>query len=320
MNVYRPLLAVLISMTFVSTAGADDDPEYQSPNGPYLIAQNPLAGAQIAFPANPVIVHPDGAAPFPLSDIYLGTLRAIDGSGNPVVGTQFKGMTLEAVATDGSVVMLRIDDATNGVDDANPPVPNFVSYTVSQQVGPGWVPLCSDGPVPTKAVAVPGTWTGDASYNPVTGFTFACLNASVGKCYGRFGYNDNFAPGFFQGYLAACTRMLRADYCGGGFEHTTAGTFIKLGDSLVMHPWIDTPPFWPFVFEAAWGPGGATCVNFQRHVELTRLHEFPGSCPVIPPPCQEPPDFGPGSSPPVLKNKCLQGPDVAGYCINNLDH
>lgn len=295
--------------------------DYQSPNGPYLISQGPvLEGTGLAFPDQPIIVGPLTGNPFPLEAVSSTELFATDGDGNRVRGRDFIGATLRAVSTSGAVVLMTIDDVLLGVADADPPNPNYFRYLISQAVGPDWVPLCGfEGPTPVLAVPILGTWDSGANFNPSVGLTFACLNAAVGKCYARFGYNEVFVPNNWVDYLPACARMIRADYCGTGMEHTTPGTRISLGDSWVMHPWTDPPPMATFVFEAAWGPGGATCVNYQRHSELVILeNHYPGRCPVVPPACRQAPPFGPSFTPPLLKNKCRQGPDAAGFCVNSV--
>jgi hypothetical protein len=62
----------------------------------------------------------------------------------------------------------------------------------------------------------------------------------------------------------ACTRLLRADYCGDGTSATRDGTLVDLWDTAGLE--ADTAPSWPF--EAEWSEDGAACVASTRHATL----------------------------------------------------
>jgi hypothetical protein len=89
--------------------------------------------------------------------------------------------------------------------------------------------------------------------------TFACRDAALGKCV-REGYKP------WQGDAAralhqACTRAVRADYCGAGHPFTVEGRPLLLvdGDDVV-----DGSVTGDKAFEAVWGPDHATCISRTR--------------------------------------------------------
>jgi hypothetical protein len=74
----------------------------------------------------------------------------------------------------------------------------------------------------------------------------------------------------------ACTRMLRADYCGDGRPHTRDGTLVNVYDTLgIQSPQAQSE----LTFEAAWTAGGAVCVRKVRIPEVTTLDALVESCP-----------------------------------------
>jgi len=132
-----------------------------------------------------------------------------------------------------------------------------VSYAAvtSTTSGITWAPLCgvdSDN-VPVRAVAVAGVWGTSGTYAASSlNFTFACRAKTIAKCV-ELGYTT------FEGYadqLAACVRLLRADYCGTGVSNTVDGTLVNLYDNVGVQ--LDTEAWSP---EAEWTPAGARCIN-----------------------------------------------------------
>jgi hypothetical protein len=128
-----------------------------------------------------------------------------------------------------------------------------------------WRPACLDASgAPVPALPVEGTWDyrrgverGGSKSHDVSRFTFACLGGAIAKCV-LWGYRPwatrdgvSLAP-----YHQACTRMVRADYCGDGQSHTREGNRINLYDALGIQQ--DTED-WDF--EAEWDEHGARCVS-----------------------------------------------------------
>lgn len=108
--------------------------------------------------------------------------------------------------------------------------------------------------------------------------TFACRDFALAKC-ARMGYRPWAKANRCSGSGAArscsdvsltdhhqaCTRMMRADYCGNGTSYTVDGTVIDVYDYL-NPPLQVSESDWDI--EAAWTPMGALCLNEPRHPEL----------------------------------------------------
>ncbi|MFZ6183953.1 ADYC domain-containing protein [Nannocystis pusilla] len=122
-----------------------------------------------------------------------------------------------------------------------------------------WQPLCVDNAgEPTQAILLADVWdasTGDRLTATGDGLTFACRDAALAKCV-EWGYKP-WDPELRQ-HHQACTRLVRADYCGDGVSHTSTGTLVHVLDQVGVQT-ID--PDRQFVVEAEWGPDGAVCLN-----------------------------------------------------------
>jgi hypothetical protein len=101
-----------------------------------------------------------------------------------------------------------------------------------------------------------GYWNeaGDYVRDP-TKFSFACTKRHIATCL-RQGYFDDMGSEDRLALLEACTRMMRADYCGDGGSYTKEGTFISAWDNRQIA--LPTPVK-PLVFEAAWSRRGMIC-------------------------------------------------------------
>jgi hypothetical protein len=133
---------------------------------------------------------------------------------------------------------------------------------LSSNYGP-WEKLCvDDDGNPTRALLVPDVWdtTGNkVSPRPDGAMTFACKDAAIAKCV-LMGYRPWATRNgvSLADYHQACTRMVRADYCGNGTSYTQNGTPIHVLDQLgiqTLDPGAD------YDIEAEWGPNGATCLD-----------------------------------------------------------
>jgi hypothetical protein len=87
------------------------------------------------------------------------------------------------------------------------------------------------------------------------GLTFACRDAALAKCV-EWGYYP-WDPALRE-HHQACTRMVRADYCGDGTAHTIYGTPVHVLDQVGVQ---GADPEQQYVVEAEWGPNGAVCLN-----------------------------------------------------------
>jgi hypothetical protein len=123
-----------------------------------------------------------------------------------------------------------------------------------------------------------GTWndTGD-HIDSDREFSLTCTSGALGKCV-IWGYKPwrtapdgtSLAP-----YHQACTRAVRADYCGNGQPYTHDGTVIDIYDRLGIQRRDDIPDM---SFEAAWGPAGAVCVRRTRIPAAMTIEGLPLMC------------------------------------------
>lgn len=119
--------------------------------------------------------------------------------------------------------------------------------------------------------------TGNRIEQP-TFISFACRDFALAKC-ARMGYRPWAKAANCTGagtkrtctdialtdHHQACTRMMRADYCGTGKSYTVNGTQIDIYDYL--NPPLQVPET-DWDIEARWTPTGAICINEPRHPEL----------------------------------------------------
>jgi hypothetical protein len=206
----------------------------------------------------------------PMDEVWLegSQLYALLGA-EELSGTDFQQMRLVGNLENGSTVTLRIDNVYPGFDaDAD-----VWTYRVSyQDPADGlWYPLCTKaGGTPTNAIALENRWHygqgvagGGSKIYDATSFTFACEGAALAKCV-RFGYAPwrNVNGQSLADHHQACTRMVRADFCGDGTSYTSDGKWVNLYDSLSVQ--TDTESW---AKEAAWNGGGAQC--FTSHTRAT---------------------------------------------------
>lgn len=216
-----------------------------------------------------------------LSGVRLeGTsLLAVREDGTTLSGAQLVGAELSAALSDGSALPLRID----AVDSASAPNDDLYTYQVSYASpdGSGWQPLCGVDATGAPVVAFPlsGVWDeregvpgGGSHASDPDWFTFACRGAAIAKCV-EMGYrpweivlrckDGNCAGVSLESHHQACTRMLRADYCGDGESWTLNGRVINVFDGLGLQ--TDTESW---SFEAEWSSEGARCMTRERVLKL----------------------------------------------------
>ena len=139
------------------------------------------------------------------------------------------------------------------------PGSDVMNYALEVNDG-DWKPLCEGG---GTAILLGDLWdpaSGDRITDPSNGaLTFACRGAALAKCV-EYGYRPWASAGgvSLREHHQACTRMVRADYCGDGVAHTMNGTPIHVLDQVGVQK-VD--PNVNYVVEAEWGPDGATCLN-----------------------------------------------------------
>ncbi|MBI3183677.1 MAG: hypothetical protein HYZ28_16185 [Myxococcales bacterium] len=198
-------------------------------------------------------------------------LLASDSAGVVLRGAQVVGAVLVGELDNGDSVDVRIDSVASGGG-------GVFLYGISALSIRGWVPWCGVGPsgesLPAvalagrwdyrKGVSGGGSWIADADR-----FTFACQGFALHKCV-HLGYlpwssATVCSPGAgctsvpLKPYHQACTRMMRADYCGDGRSFTRNGTLINIYDGVGIQ--VDTESW---VLEAEWDERGARCLSQRR--------------------------------------------------------
>jgi len=196
------------------------------------------------------------------------------GTVNNVAVTNWVGVQFPGTMSDGTPIQLRIDSKTTLAAPNN----DISAYGVSYQTSTGWAPLC--GAATTLAIPINGTFNyaagvaGGGSYTAGTSFTWACRATAIAKCV-ELGYKPwKTVNGVnLANHMVACTRMLRADFCGDGRSWTIDGTQINLYDKVGLQSDAAT-----WTVEAEWTKDGAKRVNASWETRWTLNGGFPPSC------------------------------------------
>jgi uncharacterized protein YjbI with pentapeptide repeats len=253
--------------------------EVVSPNGRNLNGRNlngrnlnnTELGSMLVSVAYAGATTASGAA---LSNVQLnGTTFTGTSGATPVSGTDFDGARFVGTLGDGSTLALRVDSVTQGSGGDS----ELWAYRVSYQGSDGgWRPVCQDANGDAaSAIAVAGRWNylqgvpgGGDKIDDASAFTFACEGAAIAKCM-HFGYKPwatDVNGQSLAGHHQACTRMVRADFCGDGASHTTDGQWVNLYDGVGIQ--ADTESW---NAEAEWDESGARCftANTRAHTAVT---------------------------------------------------
>jgi hypothetical protein len=171
-----------------------------------------------------------------------------------------------------------------------------------------WAPLCgvNQNGDAVPAIALRGEWSlaesssigGDQVSDSPYRVSFACVNGALGKCAAEctdpvlcsilrvqtaLAYKRWVAPHYqyvdgtwmWRDYALdhqACTRMIRADYCGDGRAWTANGTQIDVYDRTRINTATKAgTPYW--MYEATWNENGAVRISCDR------IKEGPVTCP-----------------------------------------
>lgn len=210
----------------------------------------------------------------PLSGVRLegSAFVGLEGA-HPVAGNGFAGARFVGMRGDGASVDLRVDSITQGSGADS----DLWSYRVSfRDEDGGWRPVCQDASgAAASAIAVAGRWNylqgvagGGEKVDDASAFTFACEGAAIAKCM-HFGYKPWATAASGQslaGHHQACTRMVRADFCGDGESHTSDGQWVNLYDGAGIQSDSES-----WNLEAEWNEAGARCFTSQTraHVPVT---------------------------------------------------
>ncbi|MDZ8028685.1 MAG: ADYC domain-containing protein [Nostoc sp. DedQUE11] len=191
-------------------------------------------------------------------------------------GKDLKNAQLTGLDEQGRTLNFQIKDVE--LDPKDPEKETYL-YTVFylDKSDSRWKNVCKpDIENVAKAIPLSGSWDRTGAYIESNNLvTFGCTSGSLGKCV-RFGYKPwkSVQGKSLRDFHQACTRMVRADYCGNGQAHTQEGVSIDVYDVLGIQK--QTPKS-GMVFEAAWQPDGATYINHPRL--LNNLSEIRKECP-----------------------------------------
>ncbi len=188
---------------------------------------------------------------------------------------RFLGVIFSGKLSNGNEILLRIDNIQRHPERIHRDV--FL-YEVSYETLTGWEPLCGrdEEGQPVPAIPLMGVWNyeegtpeGGAHIDEPGSFTFACEDHVLAKCV-TAGYKpwqrviSRKGAGFelrsLQPLHQACTRVLRADYCGDGVTHTVDNLWLNFYDDLKIR--IDGDGW---NLEAEWDEHGAVCVRALRY-------------------------------------------------------
>jgi hypothetical protein len=207
-----------------------------------------------------------------------GRIRVKDSKGEYIADKKLIGALLVGYNDDGVMTAFRIDSIDKEKDSQ---VDAWI-YTFSTQ-DPGsrkWKNSCQpDFNGRQKGLAIPGYFDESGRYiNDDSTYSLTCTSGAIGKCllFGYLPWNHTKDGVSLQKYYQACTRMVRADYCGNGHGHTRDGMLIELWDNLDIQKDTKTPGL---TFEAAWDENGAVCLHKTRVPKVATLADILRECP-----------------------------------------
>ena len=225
------------------------------------------------------------------------------GSGKALKAEQWVGAEFTALLDDGESIALRIDERVVSKERSERDV---VRYVVSYPTLEGRSSLCGEDQNgnPIAAIPLQGRWNyeagaaggGDKIDDP-TVFTFACDGFVLAKCV-HMGYHPwwpvmictkghGCEKSTLSAHHQACTRMLRADYCGNGLSHTVDGTAVNAYDGIGVR---SDGEAWNL--EAEWTASGARCAAVERISEPNQPSCWPQLESAT---CGDPANFGSGT-------------------------
>ena len=218
-----------------------------------------------------------GATPA-FADVTVSVLRTefnVSENGHQLAQDEIVGLELTVADEAGNIADFRVEGTRP--DPIDPEIRLYDVSVKDKQTGE-WRRFCQPGP-DGIAMAFPlaGTWTPSGRHEDQPTFILTCTAGAIGKCV-RFGYKPwKTTP---EGvslwvYHEACTRMVRADYCGDGRSWTKDGTPIDLYDRLAIQTEDHSDGM---EFEAAWGVDGAHCVRHTRIPELLTADRLASVC------------------------------------------
>jgi hypothetical protein len=205
---------------------------------------------------------------------------SLDGAELVVAGSMYGEDVIDFELTihleDGTTSTILIVDAVPSPSD-----PELWFYQLADPRGDPSQSACGNDShgEPLLAIALAGRWdysagtaTGGDWIDDSTQFTFACMGSVLAKCV-TIGYKPwqtfNDCDGFgncearsLGHHHQACTRMLRADYCGDGQPHTVNGVPLNVWDDIPIQEPGEVDFGW--AQDAEWSAEGAVCIQNLR--------------------------------------------------------
>jgi hypothetical protein len=174
-------------------------------------------------------------------------------------GTQLVGAELTGTTSDGKSIKLKftdIDPLAKGSD--------VYVYETMFWTGTAWTSACGydAAGVAIRTIPVSGRYNygegvpgGGSHIDDPTTFTLSCrTKGAIAKCV-EIGYKP-WVSTKMADYHQACTRLIRADFCGDGTPYTTNGNPVNIWDPSRIA--TDTEAW---ELEADWGPNGAVVIS-----------------------------------------------------------
>ena len=183
--------------------------------------------------------------------------RARKEDGTWATDEELVGALLVVGGSDGSKVTYRIDSIEKASYGKAGEM-FLYTFSIKDPATDNWINFCRpDSQGMQRGFPLSGYWD-EKGYHirSADQYSITCTSGVIAKCIkqGYVPWKTTRDGKSLWEYHQACTRMLRADYCGNGKFHTREGTKIELWDREGIQLESLEPGL---TFEAAWSPDGA---------------------------------------------------------------
>jgi hypothetical protein len=219
-------------------------------------------------------VTPDGRVLTHLGLMGSSLVSADLGTGEVLKGSDLVGITFQTIIPSMDPIEVRIEalEVRPALKSDHAVHRYTIAYNLVHE--PGWTYACGvdRSGVPIKAIPLEELWDyrqgvpGGGSRLHTPGWvTFACEGFALAECvdlgYLAWNVEDGHPPTM---YHQACTRMIRADYCGDGRSFSPDYAMVDVYDARGIQTLsVGTLPN-PWYTEAEWTEHGARCVRRGR--------------------------------------------------------
>ncbi|NUP09787.1 MAG: hypothetical protein HOW73_27390 [Polyangiaceae bacterium] len=232
----------------------------------------PSPGSDSATAIASVTDNPNQVLPIAVEGTHLIVHKQ---DGTRAADDELIGAKLLVSVDGGPPQLLRVDSIEADPADKTGEILLYAFSSQDPQTGL-WRNVCPADPNGLqRGFLLSGSWTQTGEHvKDDSVIELACTSGGEGKCL-RLGYLPWKSDKDFARHQA-CTRMMRADYCGDGTSYTKNGTLINVYDPETIQ---NEDPTDGLEFEAAWGPEGAICVKRTRIPENGSLDDLVRACP-----------------------------------------